>query len=150
MVRTFSKAYGLAALRVGYGLMPVEIAESLHRVRQPFNVNQMAQVGAFAALGDDEYYNNVLKKTREGREYLMAEVEKIGCRVHPSQANFFLIYIQGDAEKLYEALLQRGIIVRLMKHFDLPECLRISVGTEDENRRFLDEFSQCIQSHGYV
>ncbi len=150
VVRTFSKAYGLAGLRVGYGLMPVEIADSLHRVRQPFNVNQMAQAGALAALGDDEYYNNILKMTREGREYLMAEVEKIGCRVHPSQANFFLIDVQGDAEKLYEVLLQRGVIVRPVKHLGLPKSLRISVGTENENQRFLDEFYRCIQTLGYV
>ncbi len=150
VIRSFSHAYGLAGLRVGYGLMPAEISDCLHRVRQPFNVNMMAQVGAQAALEDDAYYQNVLKMNGEGRDFLLSGIEKTGCRAYPSQANFLLIDIKGDGIKLYNAMLQKGIIVCPMEHFGLPDCIRVSVGTEKDNLQFLEVFSECIKSLGYV
>lgn len=149
-LRTFSKIYGLPGLRIGYGLMPGEIAECLNKVRQPFNINYMAQVGALAALEDHEYYEHILDVTRQGRSYLHAELKDLGCTVYPSQANFLLFKVQGDAQALYEALLYRGVIVRPLGAYGFSDCIRVTVGTEKENARFLDELSRCLKEMGYV
>lgn len=149
-LRTFSKVYGLPGLRIGYGLMPREVAECLNKVRQPFNINYMAQVGALAALEDHEYYGHILDVTRQGRAYLQAELEDLGCMVYPSQANFLLFKVQGDAQALYEALLYRGVIVRPMGAYGFSDCIRVTVGTEKENARFLDELSGCLKDPSYV
>ena len=133
-LRTFSKAYGLAGLRVGYGLMHADIADYLHRVRQPFNVNLPAQAGALAALGDDEHYEKTIAFTREGIAWLSSEVEKLGCRPFPTQTNFFLIDVKADGKKLYEALLHQGVIVRPMNAYGYPTYIRITVGLPAENQ----------------
>lgn len=149
-LRTFSKAYGLAGVRVGFGLMAAEIAACLHKVRQPFNVNQLALVGARAALRDDRFYRETLQVTAEGKKTLMAGVERLGCRSFPSQTNFFLIDVRGDATTLYEAMLRHGVIVRSMKAYGYPHYIRINVGTEHENRRFLETLQRCLTECGYV
>ncbi len=149
-LRTFSKAYGLAGLRVGYGLMAQEIAKSLHKVRQPFNINQMAQVGALAALDDEDYYQTTLHRTAAGIAFLSKEVDRLGCRSYPSQTNFFLIDVQGDADKLYQAMLYKGVIVRSMSAYGFPNFIRVTVGTEDENSRFLSSLADCLTELGYV
>ena len=149
-LRTFSKVYGLPGLRIGYGLMPSEVAECLNKVRQPFNINTMAQVGAQAALDDVEYYTTIIENTRQGREYLRTEVERMGCIVTPSQANFLLINVQGKADILCEALLRKGVIIRPMGAYGFSDCIRVTVGTELENSRFLQEFSLCLKDLGYA
>lgn len=149
-LRTFSKAYGLSGLRVGFGLMPKEIVEALHKVRQPFNINQLAQVGALAALEDEEYYNLTLARTASGIDYLSREVEKIGCKSYPTQTNFFLIDVQGNADKLYQAMLYKGVIVRSMSAYGFANFIRVTVGTKEENNRFLDSFAECVKELGYV
>ncbi len=150
VLRTFSKIYGLAGLRIGYGLMPKEVAEYLNRVRQPFNINQMATAAAIAALGDEDYRNKILQLTLEGRQYLHFELEKVGVHVYPSQANFLMVDVHGDAMNLYEALLQQGVIVRPMVNQGFPRVIRVSVGTEKENQRFIEIFSTFVKSLGYV
>lgn len=150
VLRTFSKAYGLAGLRVGYGLMDSEIAAFLHRVRQPFNVNQLAQVAAVAALDDTEFYEKTLQGTREGMAWLRKEVEKLGCITYPSQTNFFLIDVKGDAAALYEAMLYKGVIIRSMKPYGYSHVIRITVGTDEENYRFIRALTQCLDELGYV
>jgi len=149
-LRTFSKAYGLAGLRVGYGLMDPDIAENLNKVRQPFNVNMLAQAGAIAAVKDTEFFKKTITATREGRKYLQQEVEKLGCLPYPSHTNFFLIDVRGDATRLYEAMLYKGVIVRSMKAYGYPNFIRITVGTETENRRFLAALQTCLQDLHYV
>lgn len=149
-LRTFSKAYGLAGIRVGYGLMSAEVAGYLHRVRQPFNVNQLAQVAAIAALNDTEFYEKTLQNTREGMAWLKAEVEKLGCTTYSSQTNFFLIDVKGDATNLYEAMLHKGVIVRSMKAYGYTNVIRITVGTTEENQRFIAALSVCLDDLGYV
>ncbi len=149
-LRTFSKAYGLAGIRVGYGLMSAEVAGYLHRVRQPFNVNQLAQVAAIAALNDTEFYEQTLQKTRKGMKWLQQEVEKLGCSAYASQTNFFLINIKGDATVLYEAMLQRGVIVRSMKAYGYTNVIRVTVGTSEENSRFVTTLGDCLEELGYV
>ena len=149
-LRTFSKAFGLAGLRVGFGVMHREVADLLHRVRQPFNVSLVAQAGALAALADPAHYDQTLQATRSGRAWLQAEVARLGCRAYPSEANFFLIDVGGDATRLYEAMLYKGVIVRAMRAYGYPECIRITVGTEAENRRFVAALGECLQELGYV
>lgn len=149
-LRTFSKAYGLAGLRVGYGLMASEVADCLHKVRQPFNINTPAQAGALAAVEDVDYFNEIIAKTRQGRAFLQREVTKLGCISYPSHTNFFLIDVHGDATALYEAMLYKGVIVRSMKPYGYPNFIRITVGTEEENTRFLRAMAECLQELGYV
>lgn len=149
-LRTFSKAYGLAGLRVGYGLMPSDVAGYLHKVRQPFNVNQLAQAGALAALKDEDFYLQTLRKTRDGLDFLRGELDKIGCKSYPSQANFFLVDVQGDATVMFEAMLHKGVIVRSMKSYGYPDMIRVTVGTEKENIRFLQAFSDCLRELSYA
>jgi histidinol-phosphate aminotransferase len=149
-LRTFSKAYGLAGLRVGYGVMPSQVAINLHRVRQPFNVNQLAQVGALAALQDEEFYRQTLRRTREGLNFLQQEITKLGCKSYPSQTNFFLVDVQGDATALYESMLYQGVIIRSMKPYGYNEMVRITVGSEEENNRLLDALAYCLRELSYV
>ncbi|HCC55111.1 MAG TPA: histidinol-phosphate transaminase [Desulfobulbaceae bacterium] len=143
-LRTFSKAYGLAGLRVGYGLMHADIADYLHRVRQPFNVSLPAQAGALAALADDEHYEKTMAFTREGIAWLSHEVERLGCRAFPTQTNFFLIDVQTDGKKLYEALLHQGVIVRPMNAYGYPTYIRITVGLPAENQRFIKALATVL------
>lgn len=149
-MRTFSKAYGLAGLRIGFGLMPPEIAACLHKVRQPFNLNKMALAGAEAALADDGFYKKTISKTREGKKYLMDGVNRLGCSSYPSQTNFFLIDVKGDATVLYESMLKKGVIVRSMKAYGFPGFIRINVGTDSENDRFLTTLEESLAECGYV
>ena len=149
-LRTFSKAYGLAGLRVGFGVMSAELASVLHRVRQPFNINTLGQVGALAALLDDEHYRRTIDGTHAGLRYLSQEVAKLGCKPYPSQANFFLIDVRGDADPLYEAMLHKGLIVRSMTPYGLKSFIRVTVGTEAENERFLIALRESVGSLGYV
>ena len=144
VVRTFSKAYGLAGLRIGYGVMPVEIADCLQKVRQPFNVNHLAQVAALAALADEKYLKEILERTRRGKEYLREEVKKLGCSSYPSQTNFILIDVKMDATRLYQAMLGKGVIVRPMNLYGFSDCIRINVGTYEENARFLAALAECL------
>jgi histidinol-phosphate aminotransferase len=148
-LRTFSKAYGLSGLRLGYGLMAAEMADYLNRVRQPFNVNSLAQVGGLAALADDEHYRMTLEKSRSGIAWLSREVEKLGCRAFPSHTNFFLIDIRGDGRKLYEHMLQQGVIVRPMQAYGFPSYIRITVGRSEENQRFVAALAHSLHELGY-
>ena len=149
-LRTFSKAFGLAGLRIGFGLMHPEIATLLHRVRQPFNVNLPAQVGALAALDDTGHYNMTLNNTRSERTRLQEAINSLGCVPYPSETNFFLIDVHGDANTLYEAMLHKGVIVRSMSAYGYPQFIRITIGTESENDRFLRAFKQTIAVLGYA
>lgn len=149
-MRTFSKAYGLAGLRIGYGLMEQSIASCLHKVRQPFNINQLALTAAEAAIRDNDFYRSTCQLVAEGKKYLMAEVDACGCQSYPSHTNFFLIDVKGDATVLYESMLRRGVIVRSMKAYGFQQFIRINVGTMKENRRFVETFRICLKECGYV
>ena len=102
-----------------------------------------------AALDDEEYYNRVLNLTVEGRSLLSREVEKLGCRSYPSETNFFLIDVRGDADRLYQAMLHKGVIVRSMSAYGFANFIRITVGTEKENNRFLKSLGECMNELGY-
>jgi histidinol-phosphate aminotransferase len=149
-LRTFSKAYGLSGLRLGYGIMNVEMAGYFNRVRQPFNVNSLAQVGGVAALEDDEYYRMTLQKTHENIAWLQNEVAKLGCRPMETQTNFFLIDVKGDAKELYEHMLQQGVIIRPMQAYGYPTYIRITAGRAAENQRFVKALAKSLQDLGYA
>jgi histidinol-phosphate aminotransferase len=134
--RTFSKAFGLAALRVGYAVTSEHVADMLNRVRQPFNVNSLAQVAAVAALGDTDYVEESRRLNRDGLRQLYAGLDAAGVSYLPSHGNFLLIRV-GDAARVNAALLEQGIIVRPVTNYGLPEYLRVSVGLPAENARFL-------------
>jgi histidinol-phosphate aminotransferase len=110
----------------------------------------LAQVGALAALLDEEFFQQTLRRTREGLRYLQEEVNKLGCKCFPSQTNFILVDVQGDATDLYEAMLRKGVIIRSMKPYGYSDMVRITVGTEEENRRLLDALTLCLRDLGYV
>lgn len=148
-LRTFSKAYGIAGLRIGYGLMHKEIAGYLHRVRQPFNVNHLAQVGALAALEDEEHYARTLKLTRDGMAWLHSELGKIGCRAYPSQTNFFLIDVGCGGREVYQQMLGKGVIVRPMDAYGYPSYIRLTVGLPEENARFVRALGETLKEMGH-
>ena len=148
IMRTFSKIQGLAGLRIGYGLASKEIAEVLQKTRQPFNANSIAQAGALAGIYDDEYMRETRELTHEGREFLQSTFLSMGLEFVPSAANFVLVRV-GDGDKVFAALLRRGLIVRAMRSYKLPEWIRVSVGTMDQNRRFVAEL-QRLNSEGLL
>ncbi|HHL40205.1 MAG TPA: histidinol-phosphate transaminase [Deltaproteobacteria bacterium] len=136
VLRTFSKIYGLAGLRVGYGAAPEEIVSLVERVRQPFNVNSVAQAAACAALDDRDFVERSRRANADGLQYLFAGLAELGLETVPTEANFFLIKV-GDGKRLYEELLREGIIVRPMGGYGLGEYIRVNVGTKAENHRLL-------------
>jgi len=144
-LRTFSKLYGLAGLRIGYGVTSKEIAGLLHRVRQPFNVNAVAQWAALAALEDHDHVSRSLEVNRQGMEYLSKEIAQLGLEHVPSQANFILLRVE-SGNTVFQQLLAQGIIVRPMAAYELPEYVRVTVGTMEENRQFIDALRKVIKA----
>jgi histidinol-phosphate aminotransferase len=141
--RTFSKAYGLAGLRVGYGLMHATVADMVNRVRQPFNVNSVAQAAAIAALEDTAYVEESARLNRDGLAQLMQGLDALGVGYVPSHGNFLLVHV-ADAQDVYIALLRQGVIVRPVANYGLPEHLRVTVGLQEENRRFLTALASAL------
>lgn len=136
-LRTFSKAYGLAGLRVGYGVMPVGLAQLIQRIRPPFNVNALAQTAAVAALGDNDFLERSVALVHTGLVQLGAALDGMGLRHYPTQTNFFLIDVQRKADEVFEEMLRQGVIVRSMRSYGFERCIRINVGLPEENERFI-------------
>lgn len=147
-LRTFSKAYGLAGLRVGYGIMPAALADVLNRVRQPFNVNRMAQAGAAAALDDRDFVHRTVTLVHRGLAALYNGLDRLGLAYFKTEANFFLIDVGMPAQTVYRSLLRQGVIVRSMAGYGFPTCIRVSVGLEAENRRFLGAMQTVLTAAG--
>ena len=137
ILRTFSKIYGLAGLRIGYGIAQPYLVSCLNKIKGPFNTNSLAQAAALAALDDEEHLKKSLANNRNGLTYLYSELDKLGIEYIPTQANFFLIEIGENALGVYEALLKEGVIVRTMTGYGLQNYLRISVGLPAENEKFI-------------
>lgn len=137
VTRTFSKIYGLAALRVGYSVSSNEVAELMNRVRQPFNVNSVALAAAEAALEDNDYINESLRLNQEGMKALEAGFDRLGIAYIPSIGNFISFEVGPRAPDVYDALLNRGVVVRPIASYDMPNHLRVTVGLPEENERFL-------------
>ncbi len=141
--RTLSKAYGLAGLRVGFGIADARVAEVMNRVRQPFNVNHLAMVAAVAALGDEAFIAKSRSVNAAGLVQLVRGFEKLGLEYIPSRGNFITVRV-GDAKRVYEALLKDGVIVRPIAGYGLPEHLRVTVGLPEHNARFLASLGRAL------
>jgi histidinol-phosphate aminotransferase len=141
-LRTFSKAYGLAGFRIGYGIMDKAVAQILNRIRQPFNVNGLAQVAAEAALADRDFLQKSIDTVHEGIDFLTRELSGMGLDPLPTQANFLMVDVKTDATKLFNRLLYHGVIVRSMKSYGFDTFLRINAGTAEENRIFIAALKQ--------
>ena len=143
VLRTFAKIFGLAGVRIGVGIMPAKLAAILQRVRMPFNVNLLAQVGAIAALDDTDFLTRTLKMVADGKKQLEKGLADLGVSYLSSQANFILILL-GDqnADTLQKELLKKGVIVRSAQSFGFPNAIRVTIGTFSENERFLTAFAQ--------
>ncbi|MCA1657877.1 MAG: aminotransferase class I/II-fold pyridoxal phosphate-dependent enzyme, partial [Verrucomicrobiaceae bacterium] len=145
VLRTFSKIQGLASLRVGYGMARPELIQVLQKARQPFNVNGIGQAAALASLGDDEHRQATKRVSDEGRAFLQKEFAAMNLRFVPSAANFVLVNV-GDGAGIFRALLDRHIIVRALKGYNLPEWVRISVGTMEQNRRCVAALQEVLRN----
>lgn len=145
-LRTFSKAYGLAGLRIGYGVMDKELATYVERVRQPFNVNSLAQIGALAALNDMEHFEKTLEVTRKGKEFLTEKLTALGCKVFPSETNFIMVDLGREARGVYEAMLRDGVIIRPMNSYGFSQYIRITVGLPEENEMCIESLSSALSN----
>jgi histidinol-phosphate aminotransferase len=143
VLRTFSKIHGLAGLRIGYAVSRPDLIEVLHKTRQPFNVNSIAQVGALAALDDDAHQRETKRVVDEGRAYLQEQLAKMKMRFVPAVANFVMVNV-GNGPAVFQKLLKRKIIVRPLKGYNLPEWVRISVGTMEENKKCVAALKEIL------
>jgi len=137
VTRTFSKMYGLAGLRIGYGVGDPELIDLLNRIREPFNVNSVAQAAALAALKDQPYYRHLSQEIEEQRQYLYRRLSLLGLRYIESFANFILIRVHTSASEITRKLMHNGVIVRDMSFWGLNDYIRVSIGTPQENKRFI-------------
>jgi histidinol-phosphate aminotransferase len=146
VTRTFSKAYGLAGLRVGYAVSSAEIADVLNRVRQPFNVNALAQAAAVAAFDDEEHLVKSIALNRAGLKQVEQGLLELDLRWIPSVGNFVCVDFEQPAQPIFEALLREGVIVRPVGNYGLPHHLRISIGTEAENAHCLRALQTVLRT----
>lgn len=141
-LRTFSKIYGLAGLRIGYGITTAEIAELLNKVRQPFNTNSLGQIGALAALSDRKHVEKSVAVNNEGKQFLYHSFQRLGVSYVPTETNFILFESPWDAKELYNALLKTGVIIRPMG----AKRLRVTIGLPEENARFVAELEKIVKA----
>ncbi len=141
VLRTFSKIYGLAGLRIGYGITTTAIAELMNKVRQPFNTNSLAQIGALAALADRKHVEKSIAINNEGKQYLYQSFQQLGISYLPTETNFIMFETQRDSKDLYSALLKTGVIIRPMG----PQKLRVTIGLPEENKRFIAELEKIVK-----
>lgn len=141
-LRTFSKIYGLAGLRIGYGITTPEITEMMNKVRQPFNTNSLAQIGALAALADRKHVEKSVAINNEGKQYLYQSFQQLGISYIPTETNFIMFETAQDAKGVFEALMKQGVIIRPMG----GKRLRVTIGLPDENKRFVAELEKIIKA----
>jgi histidinol-phosphate aminotransferase len=143
LMRTFSKIYGLAGLRLGYGVGHPDLISALEKVRQPFNINSLIQAGAIAALDDQEHLERTRRNNAEGLACFERELRALNLEFAPSFANFILVKV-GDGQQVFEAMQRAGVITRPMGGYKLPEWIRITVGTPQENERCLSALKEAL------
>jgi len=144
VLRTFSKIYGLAGLRIGYGIGKKEIFTEMNRIRQPFNVNRVAQIAAIAALEDKEHVEKSCQMNEAGRQFLYQELETLDLEYVPTAANFILIDMKQSGKDIYQKLLEKGVIVRPMGGYGLPNFIRVTIGKPEENEKFVEALREVI------
>lgn len=145
VLRTFSKIYGLAGLRIGYGVAREDIIGFLNTVREPFNVNSAALAAALAAVSDDAHVKQSRAVNEEGRKYLYAEFKKIGLSFVPTEANFIFVDVKTDSKILFQKMLLCGVIVRTGDIFGLPTFIRVTIGKPSENKKFITALKKCLK-----
>ncbi len=144
VTQTFSKVYALAGLRIGYSISSPEIADVLNRVRQPFNTNLLAQEAAIASLDDTDHVLKSVAMNSAGKVLLQNAFADMNLNYLPSMGNFIAVNVQQDGMALYNKLLQQGVIVRPVANYGMPEFLRITIGTGEQNQRFVETLKQCL------
>ena len=144
VLRTFSKIYGLAGLRAGYGIAKPEIIKYLNLVKLPFNVNRLAQGAAAVSLEDDDHIEKSIKSNKEGKAYLYSELEKLGLNFLKTEANFIWIDVKRNADVLFMELMRQGVIIRPLSSFGMPEAIRVTVGTAEQNKRFIETLKKTF------
>jgi histidinol-phosphate aminotransferase len=144
ILRTFSKAYGLAGLRIGYGIGEESLISFLERTKQPFSVNMMALVGAKAALGDQQYLKKVLDNNRKGKRFLLAALKSLSIPCIPTEANYILMRLGPEAESITKRLFEAKILVRWMGAYNLSEYIRVGIGTMEENSLFIEALKRIL------
>lgn len=144
VTQTFSKVYALAGLRIGYSISNPEIADILNRVRQPFNTNMLAQAAAIASLDDIEHVNASVQMNAAGKIYLQTVFADMQLNSLPSMGNFIAVNVKQNGLAVYQKLLQQGVIVRPVANYQMPEYLRITIGTQQQNERFVDSLKRCL------
>ncbi|MFA4843714.1 MAG: histidinol-phosphate transaminase [Candidatus Margulisiibacteriota bacterium] len=137
VLRTFSKYYGLAGLRIGYGVARPDILRPMFRTKMPFNVNRLAQAGALAALDDKEFLAKTYQNNLEGKKYLYAEFDRLGLAYKKTEANFIFVDLKKSADELFMALMKQGVIIRPLTSFGFPSAIRVSIGTKEQNEKFI-------------
>jgi histidinol-phosphate aminotransferase len=143
-IRTFSKLYGLAGLRIGYGFGSKKLIDYMNRVRQPFNTNMLAQIGAAAALDDKDFVRKTLNLVKDGLDYLYRELERLGLEYIPTMTNFVLIKTPLGARITFEKMLKKGVIIRSMESFGLKDHIRVNVGLPHENKKFIQALEEIL------
>jgi histidinol-phosphate aminotransferase len=141
VLRTFSKFYGLAGLRVGYGIAKKELLAPMYRTKMPFNVNRLAQAGALAALDDKEFLNKTYQNNLEGKKYLYNEFDRLGFEYKKTEANFIFVNLKRSADQFFLALLKKKVIIRPLTSFGFPEAIRVSIGTPEQNKILIAQIS---------
>lgn len=144
ILHTFSKIYGLAGLRIGYGFSNPEIIAALMKVRLPFNVNLIAQIAATAALDDTEYVEKSFKNNETGKKYLYQEFDRLKLKYTPTYGNFILVHFNNEAKQVFERAQKRGLILRTVREYGLPNALRITIGTPSQNKKLIEVLKSIL------
>jgi histidinol-phosphate aminotransferase len=144
VLRTFSKFYGLAGLRAGYGIAAPELIAAMMKTKMPFNMSRLAQAGAAAALNDKDFLDKTYKNNVEGKKQLYAGLDKLGLSYNKTEANFIFINIKKSADEIFISLLADGVIIRPLTSFGFPEAIRVSIGTKEQNEKFLAATGKTI------
>lgn len=143
ILRTFSKIYGLAGLRIGYGITQKEIAAEMNKIREPFNTNTLSQMAALHALADKKHVSNSVEMNEQGKAYLYSELHSMGLGYVPTEANFIYMPLDMESKKVYEAMLKKGVIIRPAG----PKEIRVTIGMPEENKRFIETLKTFLQSN---
>ena len=143
-LQTFSKIYGIAGVRVGFGIASPEIIKSILKVKEPFNVNTLAQIAASAAINDADHVEASFNANKKGRDFLYNSFEKLGLPYIKTTANFILVQVGPNGEEVYQQLMANGIIVRYGKTWGLPEHIRVTIGTQEENDLFIETLTNIL------
>jgi histidinol-phosphate aminotransferase len=146
ITRTFSKIHGIAGLRVGYGIAKPEIIKYLNLVRLPFSVNRIGQLAAAASLSESEHVRASIKNNEDGKTYLYESLDKLGIKYLKTEANFIMINVDDDADGMFIKLMRSGVIIRPLQSFGLPGAIRVTVGTPDQNKKFIKALGEALRA----